>query len=88
MQHLMAEQTPPHDHVPWVTIDREQSALAEKDLRCAICTSSAGKEDALSEFCANKSGCDRQRQQQPEPQEEALSVAVDEVYYSASQDEV
>ena len=25
LQHMMAEQTPHHDYVPWVTVDREHS---------------------------------------------------------------
>lgn len=62
MQHLMAEQTPEHDHVPWITVDRQHSEVAEKDLRCAICTSAAGNEDSLREFCAGKKGCDKQQQ--------------------------
>lgn len=59
LQHLMAEQTPPHDYVPWVTVEREHSVLAEEDLRCAICISPAGKEPSLERFCAGKENCDK-----------------------------
>lgn len=59
LQHLMAEQTPPHDYVPWVTVDHQHSTVAEKDLRCAICISPAGKEASLESFCAGKEGCDK-----------------------------
>ncbi|CDJ57735.1 interferon gamma-inducible protein 30, putative [Eimeria maxima] len=73
IQHMMAEQTPEHDHVPWITVDRQHSALAEKDLRCAICTSASGNEGSLREFCSGKDGCDKQQQHLlPQPQQERL----------------
>lgn len=68
LQHLMAEQTPPHDYVPWVTVDRQHSAVGEKDLRCAICISPAGKETSLARFCAGKEGCDKKLQHQQHQQ--------------------
>ncbi|KAL8424705.1 hypothetical protein Efla_001282 [Eimeria flavescens] len=70
IQHSMAEQTPPHNYVPWVTIDRQHSTLAEKDLTCAICSSSAGKEQSLAALCAGKEGCDQQQQQQQEKEQQ------------------
>ncbi|KAL8449592.1 hypothetical protein Emed_003024 [Eimeria media] len=45
-------------------------AIAEKDLKCAICTSPAGKERSLQQLCAGKEGCDKQHQQQQQQQEE------------------
>ncbi|CDI78862.1 interferon gamma-inducible protein 30, putative [Eimeria acervulina] len=103
MQHLMAEQTPEHEHVPWVTVNRQHSALAEKDLRCAICTSAAGNEESLREFCAGKNGCDKQQhhQQQLHLQQEGSQhsheqvkrqqqqpLLVTDMYRIASQEEV
>ncbi|KAL8275853.1 hypothetical protein Esti_000189 [Eimeria stiedai] len=73
VQHMMAEQTPAHDHVPWVTVDHQHSAIAEKDLRCAICISPAGKERSLQQLCAGKEGCDKQHQQQQHQKEQRRS---------------
>ncbi|CDJ66970.1 interferon gamma-inducible protein 30, putative [Eimeria necatrix] len=102
LQHLMAEQTPEHDRVPWITVDRQHSAVGEKDLRCAICTSSAGKEESLKAYCAGKEGCDKQRKQQSQQQQHvqgqqkaeevqqrgAGSLVVTDMYRIFAQDEV
>lgn len=66
LQHLMSEQTPPHDYVPWVTVDHQHSVVGEKDLRCAICQSTAGREPSLAGFCAGKKGCEEEEWSEPQ----------------------
>lgn len=90
LQHLMAEQTPPHDYVPWVTVDRQHSALGERDLRCSICQFAAGREASLSSFCAGKEGCDKAEGNEEETEGDLPLVRVSpyNIPISPSQEEV
>lgn len=85
-----------------VAVQLWPQAVGEKDLRCAICTSSAGKEESLKAYCAGKEGCDRQREQESLQQQQVQgqqmteevqqrgggSLVVTDMYRIFSQDEV